>query len=130
MMKIKLVLFCLVLNFSCTPRAFEKPPAATPAPPPVTAEEKQASFQTEVQKLRTADLKFIFAFRRTDGAAFDGEDKRFLRTNLPFNNRVVLADEDRAVIVGSNFPFPAENLDALRARFRVEDYSAADQTKQ
>jgi len=63
------------------------------------------------------------------GGAFDGEDKKFLRASLPFNNRVVLADEDKAVIVGSNYKFPPENLDALRLRFNVEDYSAAEQPK-
>jgi hypothetical protein len=45
-----------------------------------------------------------------------------LRGNLPFNNRVVLADEDKAVIVGSNYKFPPDSLDALRLRFNVEDY--------
>ena len=129
MMKIKLVLFCLVLNFACTPRAFENLNAATPAPPPSTAEDKQASFQNELAKMRTADLQYVLVFRRKDAAAFDGDDKRFLKASLPFNNRVILADEDKAVIVGSNYKFPTESLDALRTRFNVEDYSAADQTK-
>ena len=77
--------------------------------------------------MRTADLQFIFVFRRKDTAAFDGEDKKFLRANLPFNNRVVLADDDKAVIVGSNYKFPPENLEALQAHFNLEDFSAAEQ---
>jgi hypothetical protein len=115
-----------VLNFACTPRSFEKPNAAAP---PSTAEDRQTSFQNELEKMRTANLQYVFVFRRKDGGAFDGEDKKFLRGNLPFNNRVVLADEDKAVIVGSNYKFPTENLDALRLRFNIEDYSAAEPAK-
>ena len=124
-----IVFLCaFLLNFACTPRAFEKPNAAA-TPSSSTAEDKQANFQNELGKMRTADLQYIFVFRRKDAAVIDGEDKRFLKANLPFNNRVVLADEDKAVIVGSNYKFPPENLDALRIRFNVEDYPAADQTK-
>ena len=121
------ILVCAVLlNFACTPRSFEKPNVAAP---PTAAEDKQASFESELEKMRTADLQYIFVFRRKDGGAVDGDDKKFLRSSLPFNNRVVLADEDKAVVVGSNFKFPPENLDALRTRFNVEDYSTADQVK-
>ena len=122
------VLFSILLSFACTPRSFEKPNVAAP-PPAANAEDKQANFQNEVEKMRTANLQYIFVFRRKDGGAFDGENKKYLRANLPFNNRVVLADEDRAVIVGSNYKFPPENLDALRTQFNVEDYSAPEPAK-
>jgi len=121
------IVFFMLVNFACTPRSFEKPNAA--APPPSTAEDKRASFQNELEKMKTANLQYIFVFRRKDGGAFDGEDKKYLRASLPFNNRVVLADEDKAVVVGSNYKFPPENLDALRARFDIEDYSTADRIK-
>ena len=119
-------LFLSLLNFACTPRSFEKPNVAAT---PVAVEDRQANFQNEVEKMRTANLQYIFVFRRRDGGVVDGEDKRFLRANLPFNNRVVLADEEKAVIVGSNYKFPPENLDSLRARFNIEDYSAPEQAK-
>lgn len=79
--------------------------------------------------MRTANLQFIFVFRRKDGGGFDGDDKKYLRANLPTNNRVILADDDKAVIVGSNYKFPPENLETLRVRFNLEDYSAAEQAK-
>lgn len=112
-----------ILTVACTPRAMERR-EYTPTPAPVTVEEKQAAFQTEVEKMKTADLKYVFAFRRKDGAAMDGEDKKILKAALPYNNRVVLVDEDRAVVFGSNAEFPIEMLDALRTRFVVEDFSA------
>ena len=120
-----LILLCAVLlSFACTPRSFEKPKAAAT---PIAAEDKQAVFESELEKMRTADLQFILVFRRKDGAVFDVDDKKYLRANLPFYNRLVVADEDKAVIIGSNFKFPPENTDALRMRFNVEDYSAAEQ---
>ncbi len=122
-----IVMCAVLLTFACTPRSFEKPNVAIPSPS--TAEDKQASFQNELEKMKTANLQYIFVFRRKDGGAVDGEDKRFLRASLPFNTRVVLADEDKAVIVGSNFKFPPENTDALRMRFNVEDHSTAEQPK-
>jgi len=121
---VRIIFISALLNLACTPRSFEKPKAAAT---PVAAEDKQAVFENELEKMRTADLQFVFAFRRKDGVVFDGDDKKYLRANLPFNNRVVLADEGKAVIVGSNFKFPPENTDALRMRFNVEDYSAAQQ---
>lgn len=121
------VFLSMILSAACTPRSFEKPNVAVS--PHSTAEDKQTSFQNELEKMKTADLQYVFVFRRKDGGAVDGEDKRFLRTSLPFNNRVVLADDDKAVIVGSNYKFPPENLDALRLRFNVENYSTAEQPK-
>lgn len=117
-------LFSTLLNFACTPRSFEKPNVVAP---PSNAEDKQANFQNEVEKMRTANLQYIFVFRRKDAGAFDGENKKYLRANLPFNNRVVLADDDKAVIVGSNYKFPPENLDALRTQFNVEDFSSSSE---
>jgi hypothetical protein len=110
-------------NFCCTPRSFEKPNTAATRRrlrPPKTG---RRVFKTN-WKNENRQFAVCFCFRRKDGGAFDGEDKKFLRGNLPFNNRVVLADEDKAVIVGSNYKFPPESLDALRLRFNVEDYSA------
>jgi hypothetical protein len=124
---ISAVFLSSLLNFACTPRSFEKPNVALT--PSSNAEDKQANFQSELEKMRIANLQYIFVFRRKDGIVIDSEDKKYLRGNLPFNNRVVLADEDKAVIVGTNYKFPPENIDALRQRFDVEDYSSPEQPK-
>jgi len=125
--RFSMLLCAVLLSFACTPRSFEKPKVAAT---PIAAEDKQAVFESELEKMRTADLQFILVFRRKDGAVFDVDDKKYLRANLPFYNRLVVADEDKAVIIGSNFKFPPENTDALRMRFNVEDYSAAEQQQQ
>lgn len=109
-------------TFACNYAPLEDKKSAAPS---ASMEKYQSSFERDVETMRTANLKLVFAFRRKDGAAFDADDKRFLKANLPFNNRVVLSDEDRAVVVGSNYDFPPDNLEVLRARFNVEDFSAA-----
>jgi hypothetical protein len=35
----------------------------------------------------------------------------------------ILTDEDRRLIVGTNFDFKPEHFDALNKRFRIEDYT-------
>ena len=79
--------------------------------------------------MKTAGFDYIFVFRRKDGGVFDAEDKTYLKANSPaVTNRFILSDDDKAVIAGSGFEFPAENLEALRQRFNVEDYSSPKKT--
>ena len=121
------ILMCAVfLNFACTPRSFEKPNTAAPA---ATVEDKQAEFRRDVQTMKTANLKYVFVFRRKDAGKFDVEDKNFLRTNLSTTNRTILADEEKAFIIGTNYELPAANLETLRTRFNVEDLSAVEPAK-
>ena len=115
----------LAASLACTPRSFEKTNAAAPASP-TTVEEKLSDFQNELKKMRTADLQYVFVFRRKDGAAFDSDDKKYLKATLPTSNRIVLTDDDKAVIVGSNFKFPPENVEILQARFNIDYFSAGN----
>lgn len=81
--------------------------------------------------MKTANFDYIFAFRRKDGGVFDSEDKKYLRANTPpGTNRFVATDEDRAFIAGSTYAFSPENLQALRNRFLVEDYSKPEAERQ
>ncbi len=89
-----------------------------------TPEKKISEFERDLETMRTANFDYVLVFRRGDGGAIDGEDKTFLKANLPKEiNRIILSDEDKAVIAGSHFKFPPENLDVLRKRFKIEDYS-------
>ncbi len=93
-----------------------------------TIENKVDVFQSDLQTMRTAGFDHIFVFRRKDGGVFDAEDKTYLKDNSPaVTNRFILSDDDEAVIAGSGFEFPAENLETLRQRFNVEDYSPPKQ---
>ena len=94
-------------------------------------ENKVNDFQTDLQTMKTAGFDHIFVFRRKDGGILDGEDKAYVKANSPAaTNRFILSDDDKAVIAGSGFEFPNENLDALKKRFNVEDYSSPKPSNQ
>ncbi|CAN5466083.1 hypothetical protein BH18ACI1_BH18ACI1_11790 [soil metagenome] len=118
------LLFCLTvlvcLNFACESPSLKANKTAATQP----TEKKISDFERDLETMRTANFDYIFAFRRKDGGAFDGEDKSYLKANLPSEtNRTVLSDDDKAVIVGSHFKFLPENLETLRMRFNIADYS-------
>jgi hypothetical protein len=114
-------LILIVCGASCEQAPSMRANNATPLPTAETTE-KLTSLQREVRDME--GFKFILVIKRKDGGAFDGEDKKFLRENSPLEiNRRVLTEDQKAFVVGSNFPFPPENLENLKKRFAIEDYS-------
>lgn len=115
-------LFLLILpSFACVNQSLLKKNKNSAV---VVEENNVSDFERDLQTMKTANFDYIFAFRRKDGGAFDGEDKKYLRANTPpGTNRFVSTDEGRAFIAGSRYVFSPENLEALRSRFLVEDYS-------
>ena len=119
-----LILILGLLNFGCQPNQTILKDAAPPPTPMSTVESKKTSFEQDLRDIQTANFDYIYAFRRKDGGIFDKEDKKYLRENTPLEtNRFILTDEEKAYIAGSGFGFSPENMDALRKRFIVEDYS-------
>lgn len=123
----------LVIPFLLMISACRYAPSAenkTAATSPQSVEEKQSSFERDLETMRTANFEYIFVFRRKDGGAFDDEDRKYLRANRPPEaNRFVSSDDGKAFIAGSKFKFPTESLEALQVRFNVEDYSATQEVK-
>ena len=114
---------CLQTISACNYNSFDKPNVNVA---PLNAADTKSVFESDLQTMKTANLKYIFVFRRIDGAVFDGEDKKYLKTNLPTTNRVILSDENKALIAGSNYKFPPENLEVLQLRFKIEEMSETD----
>jgi hypothetical protein len=86
-------------------------------------------FENDLETMRTANFDFIFVLRRKDGAKLDADDKKFIRANSPeVANRLILSDDDKALIAGSNYPFPPEKLKPLQERFDFQDFSKAADT--
>jgi hypothetical protein len=110
-------------GFGCNYNSFEKPNVNAA---PLNAADQKTVYESDLQTMRTANMKYIFVFRRTDGGVFDSEDKRYLRANLPTINRIYFSDENKAFIVGTNYKFPSENLEILRLRFNVEENLTAE----
>ena len=84
-------------------------------------------FKQDLEAMRTADFKFIVAFRRKDGGKLEQEDKDVIgRITGQQVNRRKISDDGKAVIIGSNFPFLPGMLEELTERFKMEDYSKPD----
>ena len=74
--------------------------------------------------MRNADFNFIYVFRRKDGGVLDADDKSFITRTTPSEiNRRALADEGKALILGSNFRLPDDNLRLFKERFSFGDHS-------
>jgi hypothetical protein len=85
-----------------------------------------SSFEKDVAAMRNADFKFIVVFRRKDGKPLDSADKAMVVKSASQANRRSLSDGDKAVIIGSNFPFAVADFQALSERFAMENYSKPD----
>ena len=83
----------------------------------------KTAFASDLEAMRTAGFSFVYVLRRKGGGQMDAEDRSVIKLNTADANRRVAADENRAVIVGSNFQIPAKNMSALYARFAIENYS-------
>jgi hypothetical protein len=121
------LIFLIFTNFACVNQSLLKNKNGAT----VVEQANVSNFERDLQTMKTANFDFIFAFRRADGGAFDSEDKKYLRANTPpGTNRFVSTDEGRAFIAGSLYAFSPENLNALRNRFAVEDYSKPEAERQ
>lgn len=118
------ILILVLLGMGCQPNQGILKDVPPPATPLSTAETKKTSFEQDVRDMQTAGFDYIFVFRRKDNGAFDDDDRKYLRKNTPLEtNRWTKSEEGKAYIAGSGFAFLPEQMDALRDRFVVEDFS-------
>lgn len=89
---------------------FREPAAKTP-------------FERDLQFIRNGQFTHVYVFARLDGKPLDKDDGAYLRTNAPQVVDWVTTDEGRRVIAGTNFDLALGNLDLLKKRFAVEDYT-------
>ena len=120
------VLLLGVAAFGCTPNQ-RIVNSSSETPVPVNSAPVVSSFEGDLEAMRNADFKFVLVFRRKDGAVLTAEDKSFANANTPYDaNRRRLADEGKAIIVGTNFPFLPEMVEKMTDRFAMENYSKQD----
>src|SRR4030095_16591796 len=89
--------------------------AASPSP--------QTQFERDLQYVRNGSFTYIFIFSRNDGKVLDKEDGAFLRKNAPQVVDMVTTDGGKKAIAGTNFNLELGNMELLKSRFVVEDYS-------
>ena len=131
------LIFLLLVVLSCSPsqRILEdRQPTSTPVSdvaPEIEPEIEVDDFAARLKQVQTGDFDFVYAFRRKDGDVFNSEDKKYLRENSPADvNQWISTGDKKVFIAGSNYLFRPENLDALKKRFKIEDYSTEKEEPQ
>jgi hypothetical protein len=116
------VVFLVALDVGCGAnetvlRSGKETPVAS------NAVNEKPTFSQELGAMRTAGFTFVYVLRRKDNGIMEADDLGVIKLQTSETNRRIKADNDRAVIIGSNNPVPANNLTVIYKRFSVEDYS-------
>jgi hypothetical protein len=128
---ISILLTILALLFVCAGLAdCKRRPGGTQANPaqgtPSPARNEptpRSAFERDMQYVRNSQFAHVWVFSRKDGRPLDKDDAAYLRANAPQVIDWVTTDEGRKVIAGTNFDLEQGNLNLLRKRFVVEDYT-------
>ena len=83
----------------------------------------KTEFESDMESMRTAGFSFVYVLRRKDGGKMDASDRNVIKAQTADTNRRVATDEERAIIIGSNYQIPDPNLNALKDRFSLETYA-------
>jgi hypothetical protein len=92
-------------------------PQSTPAPTPKTG------FEADLEYVRKGQYTYVWVFSRKDGQPLDKDDAAYLRKNAPQVVDWVTTEQGKRVIAGTNFDLAQGNLELLKKRFVVEDYT-------
>jgi hypothetical protein len=124
---LSLAAFSTLVGVSCG-GSDERSPADS-APANQAAERKADEAQDTLNSAKRAGFTFVYVFRRPDGEALTGEDKKYLNDNSPpETNQWLLTADGKVATAGSNYKFMPRHLDALKKRFTVEDHSKPVET--
>ncbi len=108
---------------SCSASNTNKSPSNTttvvaPSPTPV-----KTAFEKDLDYVRKGQYTYVLIFSRKDGKVLDKNDAAYLRTNAPQVVDWVTTDEGKKVIAGTNFDLEKGNLELLKKRFVVKDFT-------
>jgi hypothetical protein len=98
---------------SNAPADVQSTPVATP----------KTGFEADLDYVRRGQYTYVWVFSRKDGKPLDKNDAAYLRTNAPQVVDWVTTEEGKRVIAGTNFDLAKGNLELLKKRFNVEDYT-------
>ena len=91
---------------------------AGPSPSPLT------DFEEALRFVRNGQYTYVYVFSRKDGKPLKPEDSDYLKANAPQLVDKAATKDRTKVVGGTNFNLEEGNMEALKKRFVVEDYSA------
>ena len=80
-------------------------------------------FEEAVRFVRNGQYTYIWVFSRKDGKPFTPADSIFLKVNAPQLVDVTATKDKTKAVGGTNFDLEEGNMELLKKRFVVEDYS-------
>jgi hypothetical protein len=98
-------------------------PAAPGSTPASSAPSPKTGFEADLEFVRKGQYTYIWVFSRKDDKPLDKDDSAYLRKNAPQVVDWVTTDQNKRVIAGTNFDLAQGNLELLKKRFVVEDYT-------
>ena len=90
---------------------------AAPAASPLTDLEEALRF------IRNGQFTYVWIFSRKDGKPLQPEDSTFLKSNAPQVVDWAATKDKTKVVAGTNFNLEEGNLEAIKKKYVVEDYS-------
>ena len=118
------LLFALFLT-GCSGSSTQTPSetSATASPQPTVQSTPQSEFERDLQFIRNGRFSYVWIFSRKDGKKLEPGDSIFLKANAPQVVDWVTTDGGKKVIAGTNFNLEEGNLELLKRRYVVEDYT-------
>jgi len=101
----------------------ESPTAETPAASPRANASPLSDFEEKLKFIRNGQFNYIYVISRKDGKQLEPQDSNFLRTNAPQVVDWVVTDDKTKAIGGTNFNLEEGNLNVIKKRLVVEDYT-------
>lgn len=101
------------------PAQSNAPEAAQSFPSP----SPKSAFERDLQFIRNGQFTYVWVFSRADGKPIDRDDANFLRKSAPQLIDLVITDEGKRVIGGTNFDLEQGPMPELRKRFVIENYT-------
>lgn len=98
-------------------------PASSGTTPSSSAPSPKTGFEADLEFVRKGQYTYVWVFSRKDGKPLDKDDSAYLRKNAPQVVDWVTTDQNKRVIAGTNFDLAKGNLELLKKRFVVEDYT-------
>ena len=118
---ILLALFLTACDGSTTNTASETPASASPQASVQST--PQSEFERDLQFIRNGGFTYVWLISRKDGKPLEPADNIFLKANAPQVVDWVTTDGKKKVFAGTNFNLEEGNLEVLKRRYNVEDYS-------
>jgi len=125
--RVGLVLTVALLLAACGGSPSTVDNVASPAPAASPSASVQASplndFEEALRFIRNGQYTYVWVFSRKDGKPLTPADSIFLKMNAPQLVDLTATNDKTKAIGGTNFNLEEGNLELLKRRFVVEDYS-------